>query len=48
MASPTLGLAMAHSGSVAFTNPNEYQASIGLVGARVGLVLTGNTDVFKT
>src|SRR5436190_1582488 len=38
---------MAHSGSVAFTNPNEYEASIGLLGARVGLVLTGNTDDFK-
>jgi hypothetical protein len=35
---------MAHSGSAAFTNLNDYETSIGLVGMSVCLVLPGNAD----
>ena len=35
---------MVHSGSAAFTNLNDYQTSIGLVGMSVNLILPGNAD----
>jgi len=35
---------MIQCGSVAFTNPDEYQAAMGALGVGVKLVLTGSTD----
>jgi AraC-like DNA-binding protein len=35
---------MVHSGSAAFTNSNDYRASIGLVGVSISLVPTGNAE----